>query len=89
MTPQEFEIVAPAKVARLFPLFIGLFLPMLLLAVMALAAKGTSDWLRAAPAVLILPLVGGLVACTMHRRMIRVSAGTYNASKRWAESLRT
>ncbi|HMB57387.1 MAG TPA: PH domain-containing protein [Arenimonas sp.] len=73
MTTQEFAIVPPGKFARMFPLFIGLVLPLAMLTAMVLAAKGSRDWLYASPALLIMPLTAGMLAWTMHRRTIQVS----------------
>jgi hypothetical protein len=73
MSEQEFEIVPPGKIVLLFPLFIGLVLPIFVLVALILAAKGRNDWLLAAPAELIMPLVAALLAWSMHRRKVRLS----------------
>ncbi len=74
MTEQNFEFVPPGKAASLFPLFIGAGLPLIMLGVMVAAARGSRDWLVAAPAVLLLPLVAGLLAWSMHHRRLGLSA---------------
>ena len=73
MNTQEFEIVPPGKIATLFPLLVGLVLPLVILIAMAFAAHGFPDWLRVAPALLLMPAVAGLLALSMHGRRIRLS----------------
>jgi len=67
MSPQRFDIVAPGKWARMFPLLIGLALPIALLAVMALEKPQGHDWLTSTPAIVVLPLVGLFLARRIHR----------------------
>ena len=73
MNTQEFEIVPPGKAVMLFPLFIGAVLPMIMLLVAILAAKGSRDWLPVLPAMLVLPLAACGLAWSLHRRIIRLS----------------
>jgi hypothetical protein len=73
MNTKEFDIVPPGKLARVFPLFIGLFLPLVMLGAIVFAAKGSGEWPHAGFAVLMLPAAGGLLAWSMLGRKIRVS----------------
>jgi hypothetical protein len=73
MTTQEFEIVPAGKLATLFPLLIGLILPMVILTAMVATAKESNEWQRAAPAMLILPAVAALLAWSMYRRKVLLS----------------
>lgn len=73
MIEQRFEIVPPGKLATLFTVFIGAVLPMIILVLMVASAKGSREWLTAAPAVVILPLVAAVLAWSMHRRAVTLS----------------
>lgn len=75
MTVQSFPIVAPGKFARLFPIFIGGVVPIIIAAVMFIASNGSKDWLVAAPTLLILPLVAVGLAWSMHHRRIEIEDG--------------
>ena len=76
MSTQEFEIPPPGKYAQLFPLIIGLILPMIVIAFLAATAKQSSNWLVALPAFLVLPIAAIVMAWRMHRRTIRLEDGT-------------
>ena len=75
MSSQEFEVPPPGKYAQMFPLIIGLILPMIMVALIAVTARQTSDWLVALPALLVLPIAAIFMAWRMHRRTIRLEDG--------------
>jgi Bacterial PH domain len=75
MSLQSFALVPPGKFARLFPLFIGVVLPLAVGTAMFVAANGSRDRLVAMPGLLILPLVAGVLAWSMHHRRIEVEDG--------------
>lgn len=72
MSPREFEIPPPGKFAQMYPLLIGLVLPIVMVAIMATNAKQSSDWLAVLPALLILPLAAIFMARRMQRRTLRL-----------------
>jgi hypothetical protein len=72
MTPQDFELHSPPRMVLLFPLLIGLLLPLGVVVALATGRREPADWLGAAP-VLLLPLVGGLLAWSLFRRKVRLS----------------
>lgn len=78
---REFELVPPGKIALLFPLFIGLVLPVLILGTMVFAAKGSQEWHRAGVALLAFPIIAGFLGWSMHGRKIRVSADGLSRSR--------
>lgn len=69
MKKQEFEFAAPGPFARLLPLLIGAGLPLIVIAVVALHPQRTA-WAQVLPALLVLPLVAGILAFAMHRRKL-------------------
>jgi hypothetical protein len=76
MSAQSFALPPPGKVATLFPLVIGVFVPLALLAAMALADARNPDLRGAAAAVAILPLLAiGLAWAMRHRRVELLDAG--------------
>ena len=75
MSLQQFAIVPPGKFARLFPLFLGGVLPLVIAAAMFLAAKDPRSWLVAAPWLIILPLIAGGLAWSMHHHRIEIEDG--------------
>lgn len=78
MNEQRFEIVPPGKIARVVPLVIAVFPPLAVMAAMAVAARGRGadlPFLQVAASLLVFPLIGGLLAWSMHSRAIKVSAG--------------
>lgn len=75
MTVQSFPLVAPGKFAQVFPVFIGGVLPIVIALAMFIASKGSKDWLVAAPTLLILPLVAGGLAWSMHHRRLEIDNG--------------
>lgn len=75
MTRQEFPIVAPGKVATVFPIFIGAVVPLLIGAVLFYVAKDAHDWQDPAKALLPLPVVASLLAWSMHHRRIDIEDG--------------
>jgi hypothetical protein len=76
MSALEFALPPPGKAATLFPVFIGAFLPLALLAAIAFAGMRSPDLPRAAAAVAVLPVVALVLAWGMrHRRVELVDAG--------------
>lgn len=73
MSTQEFALVPPNKLVLLFPLIIGVVLPAAFLIAMAFVLHDSREWLLAVTAVLLLPLVAGALALSMHRRRVEVS----------------
>ena len=73
MTEQTFEFVPPGKLANLFPLFFGVALPLILLGVVVIAAQGSREWIIAARAIVLLPIVAGILAWSMHHRSLSLS----------------
>ena len=73
MNEQNFEIVPPGKLANLFPLFMGVVLPLILLGVLVVAARGSREWQDAARATVLLPLIAGILAWSMHHRKLSLS----------------
>lgn len=71
MKTQEFEFAPPGNFARLFPLFIGAGLPLILVAVLALQQR-PPIWMHVLPAMLVMPVVAAVLAWTMHRRKFRI-----------------
>lgn len=75
MARQDFPIVAPGKIAQVFPLFFGGVLPLFIGAALFLAGGSTQDRLRVLPALLIMPLVGAFLAWSMHRKRVSLEDG--------------
>ena len=76
MTTQEFEIPVPGKFARMFPLFIGLAVPLVLLALLATTAPPAGEWPRLLASVLILPCIAGVLVWSIYRRRIWLREGS-------------
>jgi hypothetical protein len=70
MTDQEFPIVPAGKAALIFPLLIGLLLPLGLAMAMLAGADDKREILPVLPTVLVLPLAAAFLAHSMHRRRI-------------------
>ena len=73
MSPQDFDFAPPGKFAQLFPLLLGLLLPLVMLVAIGWNRPDRHDWLTAAPAVLILPVVAAGFAWSLYRRTVRVT----------------
>lgn len=71
MNGQEFEIIPPGKFARLFPLLIGLLVPVAIIVAVAVAAAPV-PWLQVLPPLMALPVVAAIMAWAMHRRRVRI-----------------
>jgi hypothetical protein len=81
MSTQEFAIPPPGKFAALFPLLIGLVLPVIILAVFASTVRRPAEWLAILPAMLILPLASAYIAWQMHRRTLRLVDGELRSGR--------
>ena len=78
MSENRFEIVPPGKLARVLPIVMAVLPPMLVLAALALAARGKHDpvpMARIVAALLLFPMFGGALAWSKHRRVIQVVGG--------------
>ena len=78
MNEQGFEIVPPGKLARVLPIVMAVLPPILVLAAVALGARGRHQALpmaQIATALLLFPMIGGVFAWSMHRRVIQVVEG--------------
>jgi hypothetical protein len=78
MKGQRFEIVPPGKLARVMPIVLAGLPPAIILATMAIAARGRHEavpYLPVSAALLLFPLIGGLLAWSMLTRTIKVEAG--------------
>lgn len=75
MSAQDFEMVPPGKFASLFPVFIGLVLPMMVFVPMLLATQGKPEIWTIAPFLLVFPVVSGVLAWSMHRRTLQLEEG--------------
>ncbi|MFA6987406.1 MAG: PH domain-containing protein [Arenimonas sp.] len=73
MTKQEFPLVPPNKLVLLFPLFIGVVLPAAFLITMAFVLHDPREWVLAATAALLLPVIAGALALFVHRRRVELS----------------
>lgn len=71
MKARSFEFVPPGVFARLFPLLIAVVMPLVAVAALALQPK-PFEWTPVLPALMMLPLVGGILALAMHRRRLRL-----------------
>lgn len=82
MSEQSFALPAPGKVALLFPLFIGLVVPIAVVVAMAFAARDNLDLLRASAAMALLPVVALLLALNMYNRRVELIDGILQV-RRW------
>lgn len=67
---QQFAIPAPAKSTRVFLLFLGVFVPMAILALLSITANRPFPWPQVLPPILTLPLVATFLAWSMHGRSV-------------------
>lgn len=74
MKPERFEFAPPGAFARVFPLLVGAGAPLIIVAVLALQPQ-PMVWMHVLPALAMLPLVGGLLALSMHRRRLVLDGG--------------
>jgi hypothetical protein len=74
MTAQQFEITEPGKIARLFPLLLGVLAPLLVIAVLA-ATAAPVPWRQVLPPLVALPVVAVLFALAMLRRKVEIRDG--------------
>ena len=82
MSLQQFEIVPPGNFAKLFPMLLGGVLPVVIAAAMFLAAKDPRSWLVAAPWLILLPLIAGGLAWSMHHVRIEIEDGFFVLRRR-------
>jgi hypothetical protein len=82
MSAQVYPLPAPAKVAVLFPLLIGLAIPIALLVAIAYASPANPDLPRASAAVAVLPVVALVLAWSMHHRQVELRDGVLQV-RRW------
>ena len=82
MSSKEFPLPPLGKFARVFPILIGAIVPLALLIVMALSAGQSRDWLHGLPALLVMPLVAGLLAASMFSRRVELLGGRLRV-RRW------
>ncbi len=78
MNAQRFEIVPPGKLARVLPIVMAVVSPLLVLSAVALSAQAKHQSLPTAEVVgivLLFPMIGAVLAWSMHRRVIEVDAG--------------
>jgi len=78
MNAQGFEIVPPGKFARVLPIAVAALPPILVLAALALAARGQQDsvpLVQVVAALFLFPIIGGALAWSMHRRVIQIIGG--------------
>lgn len=72
---QEFAVPPPGKSTRVFLLFLGLFVPMAIFALVSLIANRPIPWLQVLLAMLALPLVATGLAWSMHGRRVCIEQG--------------
>ena len=74
MSTQEFNFPPLGKFAQLFPLVIGLVVPMILIGVIVATYNVNHAWLAVVPALVFLPVAAAIMATAMHRRKVRLDA---------------
>ena len=72
---QEFAVPPPGKSTRVFLLFLGVFVPIAILALISLTANHPMPWMPVLPAVLVLPLVATGLAWSVQHRRVEVEQG--------------
>lgn len=72
MSEKVFELPPPGKFARVFPILIGLVLPLLMITAIVLAAGTDPNWVHALPAILSLPVVAAFVGWHIHSRKVEL-----------------
>lgn len=82
MSEKLFKLPPPGKFARVFPVLIGLVLPLLVITTVVLAAGTDPHWVHALPAILSLPIVAVFVAWHMHSRKVELLPGQLQV-RRW------
>ena len=75
MARKEFPLVPPGKIATVFPVFIGLALPLAIAAILFYVGKDVHALRDAATALFILPVVAGILAWSMHARHVDLEDG--------------
>jgi hypothetical protein len=89
METKEFDLVPPGKLVMLFPVFIGLILPVAILAVLAVTMESHQEFLLAAPALLFMPLAAGALGWSMQRQKVRLSdAGLIVRRLPWSRAIK-
>lgn len=82
MNTKSFPMPPPGKFARIFPILVGAVFPLVMIVAIVLAAGGNTGWEHALPALLVLPLVAGVLAWSMHSRQVELLADTLRV-RRW------
>ena len=82
MSEKEFKLPPPGKFARIFPVLIGLVLPLLVITTLVLAAGTDPHLVHALPALLSLPVVAAFVGWHMHSRNVEL-LGDHLRVRRW------
>ena len=82
MSMKSFPMPPPGKFARIFPVLIGAVLPLLMIVGIVLAVGNNLDWLHALPALMVLPLVAGVLGWSMHSRVVDVLPASLRV-RRW------
>lgn len=72
---QEFRIVPAGKIAVIAPVIVGLLMPMVILAVIALNTSTRDSWREVVPALLMLPVGGAVLAWGMRGMRLRLVDG--------------
>lgn len=73
MSEHEFPIIAPEKWANLMPLLLGVVAPVGAVVAIGLAKPQPQEWPIIALAILMMPVIAGLLAWSMHHRSISLS----------------
>ncbi len=73
MSELDFSIVPPEKWANLVPLLIGVVAPVGALVAIGLAKPAPQEWPMIALAILIMPLMAGLLSWSMYHRSVSLS----------------
>lgn len=82
MSAQVFKLPPPGKFARVFPVLIGLVLPILVITTLVLTAGTDPNWVHALPAILSLPVVAAFVGWHTHSRKVELLADQVQL-RRW------
>jgi heme exporter protein D len=75
VSAQEFGFPPLGKFAQLFPVAIGLGLPVILIGAILALNKDNLVWLAVLPTLVFLPVAAAIMAKSMHRRRVRLDAG--------------
>ncbi len=82
MSEKSFALPPLGKFARVFPILIGVVVPIVMFVAIALAGGKDREWVHALPALLVMPVVALVVASGMHSRQVEILPDTLRV-RRW------